>query len=219
MKNWLGFLMVGALVAVAPAQDWAPNSAPAPAAPVASAPNPNAPTTGALESPEGEWVPEGVAVLGRRASSRMEFRLDHTILALASKIDSGNPEFRRAIAGLNGVSFRSFHFAEGNPPDGAVMETIGREYQDAGWLHAMSKHANSAGGSTDLWIRVQELAIREVAVMLVRGHQVDIVSASGMLSPLELLHLSGHFGIPKMDQPVEAPPAPSANAEDVPDRR
>jgi hypothetical protein len=34
---------------------------------------------------------------------------------------------------------------------------------------------------------------------------VDFISASGSVTPLDLLHLSGHFGIPKMDGGMAVP--------------
>ncbi len=201
MRNWLWLwlaCLVGALPSIVTAQDWAHDAPPEAAAPVAP------PPAAADQTAEGEWVPEGIAVLGRGASSRVEFRLDHSMLALASKMDSNNSEFRRAIAGLNGISFRTFRFPQDGFPDPAAMESIGRQYQDAGWMHVMSKHADPERG-TDLWIRVEALAVREVAVLLVRPRQVEFIAASGVMSPLELLHLSGHFGIPKMDQPISPP--------------
>ncbi len=107
------------------------------------------------------------------------------------------------------LRLRQIRPQKGSPQDGfpdpAAMESIGRQYQDAGWMHVMSKHADPERG-TDLWIRVEALAVREVAVLLVRPRQVEFIAASGVMSPLELLHLSGHFGIPKMDQPISPPP-------------
>ena len=208
MRKWFYGLLVclaGGFASLATGQDWAAQEQAAPPPPAAD------------QAAEGEWIPDGVAMLGRGASSRVEFRLDHSMLALASKIDSSNPEFRRAIAGLNGISFRTFRFAEGVWPDPATMEVIARQYQEAGWMRVMSKHGYD-GGSTDLWIRAEALAIRQVAVLLVRSRQVEFIAASGVMSPLELLHLSGHFGIPKMDQPP-LPPPPSAKAREFPNQQ
>ena len=213
MRNRLCCLLaclLGMLAPVALAQNGGRNVPIGPNTPAADAPGPPEAAAPLIPPPadqaaEGEWVPDGVAVLGRGATSHVEFRLDHSMLALASKMDSGNQEFRRAIAGLNGISFRTFRFPDGAWPDAAAMELIGRQYQDAGWMHVMSKHANPERG-TDLWVRVEALAVREVAVLVVRPRQVEFIAASGTMSPLELLHLSGHFGIPRMDQPVSPPP-------------
>jgi len=45
--------------------------------------------------------------------------------------------------------------------------------------------------------------------VLVRGpKQMSVIEVSGVLSPLNLVHLSGHFGIPKVDPGAVMVPAP-----------
>src|SRR5215813_3102609 len=64
---------------------------------------------------------------------------------------------------------------------------------------------------------------RPSAFLITRADQVAFVSVSGSISPVDLLHLAGHFGIPRMEggvviqapggnvaprsQPASAPPA------------
>jgi hypothetical protein len=47
-------------------------------------------------------------------------------------------------------------------------------------------------------------------MVLVRGvRQMSVIEVSGELRPLDLVHLSGHFGIPKVDpDAVMVPAAP-----------
>lgn len=155
--------------------------------------------------PPQEWVPEGIAVLGQSASSRTEFTLDHSMLVLASKLDKDNEELRRVILGVNGVSVHSFRFPGAVSFDPAAMQSIMQQYREAGWQHLVSRHKGDAGLTTDLWVRLDQAAIREIAVLLVGARQLSFVSVSGSISPLDLLHLSGHFGIPRMDGGVAVP--------------
>lgn len=164
----------------------------------------NAPASPATPAPAAnqearEWVPDGIVALGQGASSRTEFTLDHSMLVLASKLDKDNADLRRVIAGVNGVSVHSFRFPVEAVVDPAILESIGQQYSAAGWQHLVSKHKNNTGTQTDLWVRLDQSAIRNVAVLLIGARQVDFVSASGSVTPLDLLHLSGHFGIPEMD--------------------
>jgi hypothetical protein len=46
---------------------------------------------------------------------------------------------------------------------------------------------------------MDQASIRDIAVLFVGVKQLNFVSVSGSITPLELLHLSGHFGIPRMD--------------------
>jgi hypothetical protein len=152
-----------------------------------------------------EWVPEGIAALGQNASSRTEFTLDHSMLVLASKLDKVNDDLRRVLAGVNGVSVRSFHFPGAVSYDPAIMDWIGQQYREAGWQHLVSKHKDDGGLTTDLWVHLDHASIRDVAVLFVGVKDLNFVSVSGSITPIELLHLSGHFGIPKMNSGVVVP--------------
>jgi hypothetical protein len=127
------------------------------------------------------------------------------MLVMASKIDRDNEDLRRVIAGVNGVSVHSFHYPGEVTFDPLAMESVIQQYREAGWQHLVSKHKNDGGLQTDLWLRLDGGAIRDIAVLLVGVKQLNFVSVSGSITPLDLLHLSGHFGIPKMDGGVAVP--------------
>src|SRR6204780_4673460 len=58
-----------------------------------------------------DMIPQGVEALRQSASSKTEFTLDHSMLVLASKLDSDDEDLRRVIAGVSGVSVHSFRFS------------------------------------------------------------------------------------------------------------
>jgi hypothetical protein len=130
------------------------------------------------------------------------------MLVLASKLDRDNEDLRRVIAGVNGVSVHSFRFPGAVFCDPMVMDSIVQQYRAAGWQHLVSKHKSDTGLTTDLWLHMDQAAIRDIAVLFVGGKQVNFVSVSGSITPLDLLHLSGHFGIPRMDGGVVVPVPP-----------
>lgn len=152
-----------------------------------------------------EWVPQGIVELGQDATSRTEFTLDHSMLVMASKLDRDNEDLRRVIAGVNGVSVHSFRFSGMVSFDPIVMDSINRQYREAGWQHLVSNHKGDGGLTTDLWIRLDHAAISDIAVLFVGLKQLNFVSVSGSITPLDLLHLSGHFGIPRMDGGAAVP--------------
>jgi hypothetical protein len=51
---------------------------------------------------------------------------------------------------------------------------------------------------TDLWVRFDNNAISDIAVLIAKQDQLNFRAVSGSISPLDLVHLSGHFGIPKI---------------------
>ncbi len=153
-----------------------------------------------------EWFPEGIEALGQYATSRTEFTIDHSMLVMASKLDKDNEDLRRVIAGVSGVSVHSFHFPGAVSCDPAIMASISQQYREAGWQHLVSKRRRDDGGlGTDLWIHLDSAAIRDIAVLFIGVKQLNFVTVTGSITPLDLLHLSGHFGIPKMDGGVVVP--------------
>jgi hypothetical protein len=66
-----------------------------------------------------------------------------------------------------------------------------------------------------LWVHLDQNVIRNIAVLLTSSNQVNFVSISGSISPIDLLHLGGHFGIPRMEGGVVVP-APGAGPQNQP---
>ena len=62
----------------------------------------------------------------------------------------------------------------------------------------VSNHKNDGSVETDLWVRFDNGVISNIAVLLAGEKRLNFVAVSGSISPLDILHLSGHFGIPKM---------------------
>jgi hypothetical protein len=176
----------------------------APLAEVQIAP-PAMPSEPAPSTPAPEWIPDSVRWMGRNAYSRTELTLDHSMLVLASKVEQDNDELRRVIAGISAVSVRSYRFAQGTSFDPAAWDALVHQYREAGWQHLVSKRPTDGGASTDLWLKMEGGAIRNIAVMFTGVRQLHFVSVTGSIAPLDLLHLSGHFGIPKMDSGVVVP--------------
>jgi Domain of unknown function (DUF4252) len=153
-------------------------------------------------------VPQGIDALRQVASSKTEFTLDHSMLVFAAKLDPDNEDLRRVIAGVNGVSVHSFHFPRPWMYDPAALSEVRDEYHGGGWKQIVNNHDKSGGpGVTDVWIRFENNAVSNVAMLFARASEVSFVTVSGSISPLDLTHLGGHFGIPKIEGGVTVPNA------------
>lgn len=156
-----------------------------------------------------EALPQSIQVLRGSAASKTEFTLDHSMLVFASKLDSGNEDLLRVIAGVSGVSVHRYRFAEPWGYDLDALSSVKEEFSAGGWMQLVNKHDRSgAPGVTDLWVAWQDEAISDVAILIARPTEVDFVLVSGSISPLDLSHLGGHFGIPKIEGGVRVPAQP-----------
>ena len=153
-----------------------------------------------------EWMPQGIETLRHSASSKTEFTLDHNMLIFASKLDPENEDLRRVIAGVNGVSVHNYRFSGPWMYDPEALNSVKEEYHAAGWKQLMNNHGKDGGpGVSDLWIRLENNAISNVAILLARANEINFIVVSGSISPLDLSHLGGHFGIPKIEGGVVVP--------------
>jgi hypothetical protein len=150
-----------------------------------------------------ERIPQGLEALRLSSSSKTEFTLDRSMLSLASKLDPDNEDLRRVIAGINGVSVHSYHYSRPWIYDNQALMSVKEEYSIAGWKHVMNNHEKESG--TDIWLRWDNNAITNVAILVAKSNEVDFIVVSGSVSPMDLSHLGGHFGIPKIAGGVTGP--------------
>jgi hypothetical protein len=52
---------------------------------------------------------------------------------------------------------------------------------------------------TDVWLVLDGVNVRGAVVLAQTPKSLTLVTIAGNLSPLDLLHLRGHFGIPRFD--------------------
>ncbi len=160
-------------------------------------------------SQQQAWIPQGIEALRQTASSKTEFTLDHSMLILASKLDPDNEDLRRVIAGISGVSVHNYRYPKPWMYDPEALAFVNEEYRAAGWKRLMDRRDKNSGASgaglTDLWIHLENNAISNVAILVAKSSEVDFFVVSGSISPMDLSHLGGHFGIPRIEGGVVVP--------------
>jgi len=161
-----------------------------------------------------EWIPQGIATLQQSAPSKTDFTFDHSMLVLASKLEPDNEDLRRVIAGVSGLSVHRYRFPAPRQYDPSILNSVGDEYRAAGWKQLMNNHEKGESPSaTAIWVRLENNAISNVALLFTKSTEVNFVAVSGSISPLDLSHLGGHFGIPKIEGGVVVPNAAVPNTE------
>lgn len=171
------------------------------------------------------WFPQDIENLGQNATSRTEFNFDHSMLVLASKADQSDDSLRRVIAGIDGISVHRFKYHGAGMYDPQILNAVRRDYSVAGWQHISKAHEKYGyPDGADVWVHLDNNAIRNIAFLIARTDEVAFVSVSGSISPIDLLHLAGHFGIPKIqggvvvEDPGAAPYPPSSSTSPRSDR-
>ncbi|SEG59600.1 hypothetical protein SAMN05421819_3675 [Bryocella elongata] len=160
---------------------------------------------GAMEALEG---------ITSEHASHTAFTFDRDMIQSAAQAFDNGRGLTQPIAGLNSITFQTYRFHE---PAFYIPENVHalmHAYNMAGWTHLVDQNApakDSASPSkplTDLWLHFSGVNVDGVTVLIRAPKQMTVVEVSGILKPLDLLHLSGHFGIPKIDSGALMVPAP-----------
>jgi hypothetical protein len=163
------------------------------------------------------WIPQGMGALSRTAAFHTDFTFDRAMLQLAGGMweGSGDPQFAAAMSRLDGISVHSYHYAAPGMYDPRLLDGVRRQYTALGWQHLVTTHSTSRDGATDLWISFHNMRATGAVVLFQSPTNLNLIAFSGNLSPLDLLHLRGHFGIPRF-QGDHFVPAPGPAARVVP---
>jgi hypothetical protein len=161
------------------------------------------------------WIPQGFESLGQRAAFHTDFTFDRSMLQLAGYfIGDADEQTRNAIAKLNGITVHSYHFAAPGLYNPATLDLIRRQYEAAGWKHLVAKHGKGDPfdpSQTDLWINVAHMDVTGMMILISAPKDLNLIAFNGDISTLDLLHLRGHFGIPRFSGDKFVP-GPSAEA-------
>ena len=167
----------------------------------------------------GAQVPPGVlqnlGSLADQPATHTSFSFDRSLMQIAQNLlESNGMDERRAAAALTGISVDSYHYPQPAFYTPEVMGSIIDTYHAAGWRHMVNGNQTPANSAqphstlTDMWLHFNGAEIDDLMVMIRAPRDMNVIQVTGNLRPLDLLHLSGHFGIPKVDPGAVMVPAP-----------
>lgn len=197
MRSLAFFGLLALSSAVVQAQTAAPQQPPAAQA------SPAPPISAADAGPVPlDWTPPALQWLTSQAAVKNSFTLDRSMLAAAaSTLPQSDADERQAIGHLDGLSVHLLRFANGIPDEGAV-NSIRDAYHLRGWKHVVTTTDRGGpvhDGKTDVWVVMDGVNVRGAVVLMETPKSLTLATVAGDLSPIDLLHLRGHFGIPKFD--------------------
>lgn len=117
-------------------------------------------------------------------------------------------------AGFNGVSFEHYQYPEPVFYIPEEMHALEHAYHAAGWKHLIDANVGPRESASptkpiaDIWFHYAGGDIDHVTVLIRGRKEMNVVRVSGLLRPMDLVHLSGHLGIPKVDPNAVMVPAP-----------
>jgi hypothetical protein len=175
-------------------------------APAPSSPPPdagNAPATTGLSTAILEWTPPALAQLSSQALAKENFTLDRNMLSVAAgMLPDSDADVRQAAAKLDGLSIHMLRFAADGAADPVQVEAIRDAYHLRGWKHVVNGKplgGDAHNATTDVWVVLDGANVRGAVVLLQSPKSLTLATMAGNLSPVDILHLRGHFGIPRFE--------------------
>ncbi len=174
------------------------------AAVIGCMPAPAQPPANPAAGPVLDWTPPALAQLSAQAATRSSFTLDRTMLsAAAALMPDSDDETKQAINKIDGVNVHLLRFGAAGIANEAPVDAIRQAYHLRGWKHLVTTDTANKGplqnGTTDVWLVLDGVNVRGAVVLAETPKSLTLVTVAGNLSPVDLLHLRGHFGIPKFD--------------------
>jgi hypothetical protein len=150
-----------------------------------------------------EFVPPALAQLSTQAVAKESFTLDRNMLAVAAgMLPDADADLKQSVAKVDGLSVHVLRFAADGAADPATVDAIREAYHLRGWKHVVSTSSKSGpvhSGSTDVWVVLDGPNVRGAVVLVESPRSLTLATMAGNLSPVDLLHLRGHFGIPRFE--------------------
>jgi len=120
----------------------------------------------------------------------------------AGLIPDSEPEARQAINKLDGVSVHVLRFGAAGIADERQVDAIRAAYHLRGWKHLVT--STRAGGpvhsgTTDVWLVLDGVNVRGAVVLAETPASLTLITVAGNINPVDVMHLRGHFGIPRFE--------------------
>ncbi len=156
-------------------------------------------------------LPEALQSLSSRPADT------HTVTTFdPAMLQSANARFHKSTSSVNGITVENFSYPERSFFVPVRMNVLRATYEAAGYQYIYAGpvdwRALAMPRSTFmvLWLHKDGTNIDRVVMMLRAPQQMRLFELSGTLKPWDLVHLSGHLGIPAIDPRAVIVPAPMA---------
>lgn len=185
-------------------------------------------------SPAPVWTPPPVLnSLAADASFHTEFTFNPQTL---QRMGQALPDPDKPIvAKLRGITVDTYRFSQPGMYDPQVLHEVREQYAAAGWMHVRTDQRRPVAPPppppgdeaaqqqyydqqsqqpprdplrTDFFIHMVHNNVEGAVVLLANEKNVNVIYVDAFLSPLDLLHLRGHFGIPDFDSDQIGVPPP-----------
>ena len=150
--------------------------------------------------------------LASKASQTVDVNIDERLMRLASKFfsdkDAEEKEIKALVAGIKGISVKSFEFEADGQYTAADVESIRSQLRGTQWTRLVDVRSKKDGG-LEVYLSLTGDVINGLAVLVTDDRELTIVNIVGPVDLEKLIKLEGQFGVPELG--IEATKAKPKN--------
>jgi hypothetical protein len=142
--------------------------------------------------------------LAAKASNKVDISLGAQTLQFAAKFldadDQDEAKVKKLIAGLEGIYLRSYEFNKDKAWSQADLDGVRAQLKTPEWSRIIGVDSAEEGGTAEVHVRYENKLITGVAIIAAEPREITVVNIVGPVDLESLAELSGHFGVPKLNQ-------------------
>jgi hypothetical protein len=141
--------------------------------------------------------------LAAKAADSVDINLNGSMLQFAAKfLDGKDPDeakVKKLIGGIEGIYIRSFQFKKDGEWAESDLDGIRSQVKGPGWSRMVGFKSSTEGANAEVYVRSDKDKITGVAIVVAEPREFTVVNLSGNIDMDSLADLSGHFGMPKIE--------------------
>jgi hypothetical protein len=142
--------------------------------------------------------------LAAKASNAVDLSLNGATLQFAAKfLDSSDPDearVKKLLVGIEGIYIRHFEFKRDGEWTPADMEGVRGQLKTPEWSRILGYKSAEDGENAEVYIRTENKKVSGVAILSTGTREFTVVNIMGAIDLDSLAALSGHLGLPKLQQ-------------------
>ncbi len=145
--------------------------------------------------------------LAAKANETVDISLSSAMLQFAAKfMDGKDPEeaqVKKLLNGITGIYVKSYEFKNEGAWAPADLDRVRNQLRAPQWARIVGVTSKEDGEHAEVFVRSENQKMTGIAILVAEAKELTVVNIVGSIDLNSLAELGGHFGIPKVETPLQ----------------
>lgn len=145
--------------------------------------------------------------LAAKANETVDISLSSAMLQFAAKfMDGKDPEeaqVKKLLNGITGIYVKSYEFKNEGAWAPADLDRVRNQLRAPQWARIVGVTSKEDGENAEVFVRSENQKMTGIAILVAEAKELTVVNIVGSIDLNSLAELGGHFGIPKVETPLQ----------------